>query len=129
MLHVVLFSWPFHVGDASTIGANAKRQRGSQRSLHKLVATNSNSHVGIAPGPMRSNTTDGYYKPRQQVRCSSCFAFRMSPSFSMTRRLVDDVSYVPSWKCRLIGYNPQVARVPSVYENGRCRWLIMQLMQ
>jgi hypothetical protein len=62
------FSWPFHVGEASTIGGNVKRQRGSQRSLNKLVATNSNSHGGASLGPMRSNTTDGYYKPKAQVR-------------------------------------------------------------
>ncbi|XP_028409780.1 protein Smaug homolog 1-like isoform X2 [Dendronephthya gigantea] len=60
-------SLPFHAGDSSTIGGSVKRQRGSQRGLNKLGGTN-NSHSGGVPGPMRSNTTDGYYKPRAPLR-------------------------------------------------------------
>ena len=64
MLLSMICSWPF--GDTSSIGANAKRQRGSQRSLNKMVVTISNSH-----GPtscLKSNTTENYYKPKH-VSC------------------------------------------------------------
>jgi hypothetical protein len=64
-----------------------KRQRGSQRGLNKLVATNSNSHGCVTPGPMamRSNTTDGYYKPRPHV--SYCL-----PQLAI--ELIDTISYI-----------------------------------
>lgn len=67
ILFTFSFSWPYHGGDSSNVGV--KRQRGSQRGLNKLgIGFNTNNHGPVNPATMRSNTTEGYYKPRQQVR-------------------------------------------------------------
>ncbi|XP_046847619.1 protein Smaug homolog 2-like isoform X2 [Xenia sp. Carnegie-2017] len=59
--------WPYHGGDSSNVGV--KRQRGSQRGLNKLgIGFNTNNHGPVNPATMRSNTTEGYYKPRQQLQ-------------------------------------------------------------